>query len=362
MPQLKYVIASISFVLLIFILAPINWLIVSIILFLVLLSCWIRFSVWRKFSGKKSKLHIIWYLSVAIVLGVWMRIFIFEIYTIPSGSMEKTLLPGDRVLVFKLAYGPALPRSPFDIPWFNVFFLVSDKAKQRFQEDWWTFRRLKGLGSPLHNDVIVFRSPHNRHEFLIKRCVALPGDTLEIINNKVYVDNKNNDSGIASMLKKDYFPRLNEFLDSDSSENKHQVFPYSDFYNWSITNYGPLRVPYKGMTFPLNDSLIALYGNVLTETEDLDLLAVSQNAVSPSTSAVKEFYTFQNDYYFFLGDNRHASYDSRYFGFIPEQNIVGKAVLVLFNFRDGNFTKKRWLNKINERPYYSSDDFKSSDE
>jgi signal peptidase I len=346
MHQLKYVIASISFVLLIYILAPINWLIVSLILFLVLLSCWIRFIVWSKLFGKKSNLPIIWYLMAAIVLGMWMRIFIFEIYTIPSESMEKTLLPGDRVLVFKLAYGPALPRSPFDIPWFNVFFLVSDKAKQRFQEDWWAFRRLKGLGSPLHNDVIVFRSPHKRHEFLIKRCVGLPGDTLKIINHKACLIKKNKDLVIESMSKNKYYPCENEFPYSDSTENINQVYPYSELFHWSINNFGPLIIPKKGMTITLNDSLGVLYGSLFTKIEDVDLKKASQNAVSPSTIAVKEFYTFQNDYYFFLGDNRHASYDSRYFGFIPEHNIVGKAVFVLFNYRNGGFSEKRWFKRV----------------
>ncbi|MFN2396855.1 MAG: signal peptidase I [Bacteroidales bacterium] len=320
------------------------WLSGFVLLAALVLWLWIGKLPIFRYARAKPWLRVFVYLFAVVLLAVWVRIFLFEIYTIPSGSMENTLWPGDRVLVLKLAYGPVLPQSPFDIPWFNVLFLVSDKAKQRFQEDWWAFRRLKGLDTPGHNDVMVFRSPHNRHEFFIKRCVGLPGDTLEIINN--YLNKEINDAEITALLKNNFFHRVNEFIGYDSIIIPNQVFPYSDFYHWSTTNYGPLRVPYKGMIFPLNDSLVALYGNVLTEIEGFDLLAVSQNAVSPSIGAVKEFYSFQNDYYFFLGDNRNASYDSRYFGFIPEQNIVGKAVLVLFNFRDGNFTNKRWLKKI----------------
>ncbi|TVQ85723.1 MAG: signal peptidase I [Bacteroidetes bacterium] len=320
------------------------WLSGFVLLAALVLCLWIGKLPIFRYVRAKPWLKLPVYLFAAVLLAVWVRIFLIEIYTIPSASMENTLLPGDRVLVFKLAYGPALPRSPFDIPWFNVLFLVSDKAKQRFQEDWWAFRRLKGLGLPGHNDVMVFRSLQNRHEFFIKRCVGLPGDTLEIINN--YLNKEINNTDITALLKNNFVHRVNEFIGYDSIIIPNQIFPYSDFYNWSKTNYGPLRVPYKGMTFPLNDSLVALYGNVFTEIEGVDLMAVSENAVSPSTGAVKEFYTFQNDYFFFLGDNRNASYDSRYFGFIPEQNIVGKAVLVLFNFRDGNFTKKRWLKKI----------------
>ena len=97
--------------------APVLWLWNSKLPFL----CYVRTQPWLKLPV---------YSFAVVLLAVWVRIFLFEIYTIPSGSMENTLLPGDRVLVFKLAYGPALPRSPFDIPWFNVLFLVSDKAKQ----------------------------------------------------------------------------------------------------------------------------------------------------------------------------------------------------------------------------------------
>lgn len=320
------------------------WLSGFVLFAVLVLWLWIGKLPISHYACAKPWLRVPVYLFAVVLLAVWVRIFFFEIYTIPSGSMENTLLPGDRVLVLKLAYGPAFPQSPFDIPWFNVLFLLSDKAKQRFQEDWWVFCRLKGLGIPEHNDVMVFRSPHNRHEFFIKRCVGLPGDTLEIINN--YLNKEINDVEITALLKIHFFHRVNEFIGYDSIIVPNQVFPYSDFYHWSTNNYGQLRVPYKGMTFPLNDSLVALYGNVLTEIEGFDLMVVSQNAVNLSTGAVKEFYSFQNDYYFFLGDNLNASYDSRYFGFIPEQNIVGKAVLVMFNFRDGNFTNKRWLKRI----------------
>jgi signal peptidase I len=332
------------------ILFPILWGIywLSGFVFLAALVLWLWIGKLPIFRYVRAKpwLRVPVYLFAIVLLAVWVRIFFFEIYTIPSSSMENTLLPGDRVLVLKLAYGPALPRSPFDIPWFNVLFLVSDKAKQRFQEDWWAFRRLKGLTIPRHNEVMVFRSPHNRHEFFIKRCVGLPGDTLEIINNQVWLNGINKDLAIASVVKNNYYPWVNEFMNSDSAAITNPVFPYSEFFHWNIGSFGPLIVPRQAMTILLNDSLVALYSDALAEIEGVDLMAVSENAVSPSTGAVMEFYSFQNDYYFLLGDNRNASYDSRYFGFIPEQNIVGKAVLVLFNFRDGNFTNKRWLKKI----------------
>ncbi len=346
MPRKPIIIVIIAAIILFPILWKMYWLSGFVILAALVLWLWNSKLSFLSYVRTQPWLKLPLYLFTVFLLAVWVRIFLFEIYTIPSGSMENTLLPGDRVLVFKLAYGPALPRSPFDIPWFNVLFLVSDKAKQRFQEDWWTFRRLKGLATPGHNEVMVFRSPHNRHEFLIKRSAGHPGDTLNIINNQVWLNGINKDLAIASVVKNNNYTWANEFINSDTVAITNQVFPYSELFHWSIGTFGPLIIPREGMTVPLNDTLVALYSNVLTEIEGVDLMAVSQNAVNPSTSTFKEFYTFQNDYFFFLGDNRNASYDSRYFGFIPEQNIVGKAVLVLFNFREGNFNKKRWLRKI----------------
>lgn len=346
MPRKPIIIAIIAAIILFPILWKMYWLSGFVLLAALVLWLWNSKLSFLSYVRTQPWLKLPLYLFTVFLLAVWVRIFLFEIYTIPSGSMQNTLLPGDRVLVFKLAYGPALPRSPFDIPWFNVLFLVSDKAKQRFQEDWWAFRRLKGLATPEHNEVMVFRSPHNKHEFLIKRSAGHPGDTLKIVNNKVWLNGINKDLAIASVVKNNNYTWANEFINSDSVANTNQVFPYSELFHWSIGTFGPLIIPREGMTIPLNDSLIALYGSVLTEIEGVDLMAVSQNAVNPSTGNFKEFYTFQNDYFFFLGDNRNASYDSRYFGFIPEQNIVGKAVLVLFNFREGNFNKKRWLRKI----------------
>jgi signal peptidase I len=346
MPRKLTIVIFVTLIILFPILWKIYWLSGFLLLAALVLWLWNSKLPFLRYACSKPWLKLPMYLFSVVILAVWVRIFLFEVYAIPSGSMENTLLPGDRVLVFKLAYGPALPRSPFDIPWFNVLFLVSDKAKQRFQEDWWAFRRLKGLATPGHNEVMVFRSPHNRHEFLIKRSAGHPGDTLKIINNQVWLNGINKDLAIASMLKNNDYSWVNEFMNSDSAANTNQVFPFSELFHWSIGNFGPLIIPRKGMTIPLKDSLVALYSNIIKDVDGIDLMAVSQKAVNPSTDAVKEFHSFQNDYYFFLGDNRNASYDSRYFGFIPEQNIVGKAVLVLFNFRDGNFNKKRWLRKI----------------
>jgi signal peptidase I len=116
------------------------------------------------------------YLLLAFLLAIFMRVFLLEVYTIPSSSMKQTLLPGDKVLVNKLRYGPYLPGSLKDIPWLNIFYTGNNEWKNN------TIKpgiRLKGYGNIQRGDVMVFEQPTNRQAY-IKRCMGLPGDSLRL--------------------------------------------------------------------------------------------------------------------------------------------------------------------------------------
>lgn len=342
--MLRFIILVLAVFLVVFTAVFIDMIWLSISLGLIFGFFWLWGSKLSVFRLMRSKIwfSLTAYILAAFILAIWFRIFVVEIFTIPSSSMERTLFPGDKVMVIKLHYGPALPQSPFDVPWLNLFFLFSKSAKEKFEIEWWPYRRLKGFSRPGVNDVVVFRSVSKRHEYLVKRCVALPGDILEISNGQVWVNNKPlKEKETINQPYSLFF--MNHSL-PDSVMPHFQVFPYSHFFNWDINNFGPLLIPAKHQVLEINDSLIALYGNLLEYVTPISPFAISDTAKA-GTDTLKH-YGFKNNFFFMLGDHRYASIDSRYFGFIPEKNITGKAVLVLFNFSEGKFRHDRWFKKI----------------
>lgn len=278
-----------------------------------------------------------------VFLAVWMRVFVLEIYAIPSGSMEDTLLPGDKIIVFKPAYGPALPRSPFELPWLSLFFVLSESAKVRFNEDWWPHRRLRGYSTLDNNDVVVFRLPGNRDEFFIKRCVAIPGDTLQIVSDTIFVNGKllPFPEGVRHLP---FFHHRQSWTIENENHDQPKVFPYSEHFRWDISNFGPLVLPRPGHIIELSEPQIAIYWNLMDNTEGLT--PENRNGQYLVDGLPAKTYRFTHGYCFMMGDNRHNSNDSRYFGPVPEQNVVGKATLILFNFQNGRFNHRRWLKRI----------------
>jgi len=278
-----------------------------------------------------------------VLFAVWMRVFILEIYAIPSGSMEDTLLTGDKIIVFKPVYGPALPRSPFELPWLSLFFVLSESAKERFYEDWWLYRRLRGYTRLANNDVVVFRLPDNRDEFFIKRCVAIPGDTLQIVSDTIFING--NLLPHPKMVRHSLFNHQRRtFATDDEIPDQPKVFPYSEHFRWNISNFGPLVLPKPGHIIELSEPQIAIYWNLMDKTEGLTPENRKGQYLIDGLPATT--YRFAHGYCFMMGDNRHNSNDSRYFGPVPEKNIVGKATLVLFNFHNGRFEHRRWLKRI----------------
>jgi len=412
------------------------WLLLGIpVIFDIYISKFIPWGAWKNPKNKSLKKVAEWVDAIlfALVAVYIINLFIFQMYKIPSPSLEKSLLVGDYLMVNKLSYGPRVPNTPLSFPLVqHTFPIINTKS----YIDWphWDYKRLKGLGQVKRNDIVVFNypagdtvalnSPSNqdyyfsvrhygrervwsdkemfgdivyrpvdRRENYVKRCIGLPGDSLQIINNEVYINGthlplpknaqfnyfvetqggllterqlrtldvsvddqhlvnnfqnasyfleevgieKNTDGSFNPVywipLTKDALQKLEKngwarsiHIEPDSISGGDDMYPYVDSLGWKRDNYGPIWIPRKGVTVELNDKNLALYsrcivayeGNTL-EKKDNQLLING----SPATT-----YTFKYDYYFMMGDNRHNSQDSRSWGFVPEDHIVGKPILI----------------------------------
>jgi signal peptidase I len=240
-------------------------------------------------------------------------------FTIPSDSMLPTLERGDYILVNKIVYGPRV------IDWCRLLF---DK---KIEYHWY-----KGIGEIKKGDVFVFNFPlysrlNNKFPDLygtafVKRCFGMPSDSVRI----TYKNNKISDN-----------------LYFEGIETKPDLYPHNSTLNWTIENYGPLWVPGKGETMQLNPENARHYKDVLLY--EGFKINVSNDSVFLN-GKYSANYTFKYNYYFMKGDNFYNSQDSRYWGFVPQTHVIGKAVLVLFSldpdepwykcFRWGRFLKR----------------------
>lgn len=343
----------------------------------------IQFNFLKKlFNGVLSFLLII-----SIAIGI--RVFAADIYLIPSSSMENTLYINDVVFVNKLKYGPNLPQSPYEIPWVNLFYYLKDNSKEVVQRKIWKPKRLSGLGIIKQGDVVVFKR-NDKSDFLVKRCVAVPGDSFKIVNSKIYTnnhlfytpegilgkysfklksptvfykavyslvikthfyskeDNRNWKIATLSSLEVQGLERSNS-IDSlqemlVESPIKSKMFPWYQDKKWTLDNYGTIIIPKKGMRIQLTDDSFNLYKFILNEYEYSNITKTGN--VFLENDKIVSTYTFKKDYYFMMGDNRNNSWDSRYFGFIPEEKIIGKASTILFSYKDGSFQWNRFFKGI----------------
>lgn len=339
----------------------------------------------NKYSFLKKALIGFLKLFILTLFVLGFKLLVFGVFKIPSSSMKNSLFPHDVILVNKLKYGPRLPRSPFDIPLVNIVCYFNEKAKKRIKDYWWPYKRFSGTASIEQGDVMVFNSLWDKDFVLVKRCAAISGDTLHIENGIVYVnraifkvdtakhlykfeikDKKtfrktlnarglNHVNFIKSNNKQLLKARLSEYefsiiknlknvknfqviLDTFKLDRKLIVKLPSK--NWTYDNMGPFVIPKKGLQIDLNYENYLLYEKSINKFENMNLKHVDGKFYLKGKIATT--YTFKENYYFMMGDNRKATLDSRAWGFLPEENIIGKVQCVLFS----NFKNKFQWNRL----------------
>ena len=266
---------------------------------------------------------------ISVVFAVVLRVFIVaSIIYIPSGSMEPAVLAGDKIIVTKLIPGPRIFKDIRQIK-------VDDKVQTK---------RFKGIREVRRNDVMVFNFPYSAswdkidmdlNVFYLKRCVALPGDTF-FIENGIYRVSGCLDS-LGSHLRQQ---ELSEKTVNHFSNVIWNTFPYDSIhYQWNIKEFGPLYVPTSGSSVVIDTLNFVLYKRLI-EYETDKTLYISDGLVFLENEKINS-YTFKLNYYFMAGDYIFDSQDSRYWGMLPEDCIIGKAILV-WRSTDTNTGKIRW--------------------
>lgn len=260
---------------------------------------------------KKSKpRELIDALVYAGVVAFIIKILLFEAYRIPTGSMEKTLLVGDFLLVTKFTYGATSPRN---IPFTDIRL---------------PYAKLPGFKDPKKGDIIVFDFPGERDELeskevinYIKRCVGTPGDTILVMDKKLYVNGQIFPN--PANVQFDNIRRPKEFVNP-------RMFPKGA--NWNEDWYGPIRVPKTGDKIKLDSSTFEGWKMfVMKEGHQVRMDGTGKVYVDDKELPDNE-YTVERDYLFMMGDNRNNSLDSRFWGFMPVQNIVGEALIIYWSW------------------------------
>ncbi len=392
----------------------------------------VKWLFWKKEykEGEKRNVALDWLDAIifAVVVVTFINIFFFQAFKIPSSSMESSLYTGDHLFVSKLAYGPRIPQTPLTIPFTHNVIFGKESYSTLIQNK---YRRIKGFGHVKRGDYVVFGFPNgdtvltkapaedyyaavrtsgrekvlknfgpvvvrpmDKKDHYVKRCVAVAGDTLSIVNGRVHINgepqevwegvqttytvvtngqriNKKNLDRLgineaelwynqqlpgypampltAAMLEEIQgyanVVSIQENIDiypPDYPDSYLTIFPFSQDYEWTRDNFGPLWIPQKGVTVELTLENLPIYERIITSYEGNELKVEDGSILINGEKA--QSYTFAQDYYFMMGDNRHNSLDSRYWGFVPEDHVVGRPSVIWFSTdRNKSFPKNiRW--------------------
>jgi len=242
----------------------------------------------------------------ALLVAAFLKIFFVEAYRIPTGSMMNTLLVGDFLLVNKIVYGATTPRS---IPFTQI------------RIPYFTFPTIQ---HPERGDVVVFDYPGDINVFqskevtnFIKRLVGEPGDSIKIVDKVLYVNGE-------------VFPNHPDALFSESIEKSPNLGIFPPGSGWNNDNYGPIRVPQKDDIIKITpDNMEAWKMFIMREGHSIRLTADNKVFIDETE---KSDYKVEKNYYFMMGDNRNNSSDSRYWGFLSEDRIIGEALMIYWSW------------------------------
>ena len=369
----------------------------------------------------------------ATVAATLLHLFVFQLYKVPTSSMEKTILIGDYLYVSKVTYGPQVPNTPIAMPFVFNTMPGSTTKKSYCDAIQWDYHRLKGLKRIERGDVVVFNYPEgdtvlmpkrlyptpgasyydalrsyqqsygeaegrrqlledynvtahpvDKRENYIKRCVAIPGDTITIKGTTLFVNGEEQTTlpeqqyiyfvqsstpltqyamdkagvrewggnapyyyltmtdDVAATVEK--MPSVLSVIKYNNEEGGLEFFPNNSNYSWTQDNFGPLYIPQMGATIDLTAENLPLYRRIIEKYEGHKLEVVDGQILIDGVKS--DSYTFAMDYYWMMGDNRHNSADSRFWGFVPEDHIVGKASFIAFSMGENGIRWNRLFRKI----------------
>jgi signal peptidase I len=348
----------------------------------------------KPFKRKSQlKFFMSWFTSfiIASIIILLFRAMVFQAFVIQNSAMAANLVPGDWVLINKLKFGARLPMTPLAIPFSTTRNTLTSESNY---VHWFSlpYYRMPGLDDIHRNEIIAINYPGepdlpvDMKMVYAKRCVALPGDTLKISNSILYINRKRVEidnvqyeylvklkvKNLSKSLIDKYkltegseiskYGDFNLYISKKQAESlnnekevagitrdrkyigydKSYVFPNDASLEWTLDNYGPIIIPAKGTSVLTNRKNLTLYREIIEKYEGHNV-SVINDSIYIDDKPLRSYF-FKKNYYFVLDDNRDNAKDSRLWGFLPEDYIIGKVTMIISSFNPEalGFSKIRW--------------------